>query len=109
MKKFKLVKNTITASAFLLIASISTVNAQGVDEGALKGLIDSFLKPILNGLLYAVPIATAIAIVINILKNFFMSEQEKDEFNLIGKCIKLAIIGGIATGVLGFLKIFGVY
>lgn len=105
----KKIKNVISTTGFLLLVSTQSVLAEGVDEGALKGWIDSFLKPILNGLLYAVPIATAIAIVINILKNFFMSEQEKDEFNLIGKCIKLAIIGGIATGVLGFLKIFGVY
>lgn len=105
----KKIKNVFITTGIILFASTQNILAAGVDEGALKSWIDSFLKPILNGLLYAVPIATAIAIVINILKNFFMSEQEKDEFNLIGKCIKLAIIGGIATGVLGFLKIFGVY
>ena len=80
----------------------------GVDEQGLKDLIDSFLNPIKGAVLYAIPAAAAIAIAIMAIRNFFKNEEQKEEFDLIGKIMKTGIIAGLAQSVAVVLKIFNV-
>ncbi|QIK56354.1 hypothetical protein G7059_00090 [Erysipelothrix sp. HDW6A] len=80
----------------------------GVNGQAFKDLIDSFINPIKDGILYAIPASAAIGIGIMALKNFFKSEEQKEEFDLIGKIVKTGMIAGLAQSVALVLKIFNV-
>lgn len=91
-----------------LFLSTTNVFAAGVDEQAFKDLIDSFLNPLKNSILYAIPAAAVIAIAIMAMRNFFKNEEQKEEFDLIGKIIKTGIIAGLAQSAALVLKIFGV-
>lgn len=94
------------ASMFSVLAEEE--QKSGVDGQGLKDLIDSYLNPIKGAVLYAIPASAVIAIVIMAIRNFFKNEEQKEEFDLIGKIIKTGIIAGLAQSAAIVLKIFNV-
>ena len=110
-KKLSSVFKYVTLSSVLLFAGVSKVFAEdgpGVNEEELKNLVNGYVDPIKNVLIWVVPVCAAIGAAILGVKHFFKTEQEQEDFDLISKLIKLGIVAILIQSIVIVFKIFGV-
>ncbi len=101
---------TVAMTSVFIAASVGAISADGpgVDPGALQDLINGFVTPIKDVLIWVVPTVAAIGALILGIRHFFKNEQEQEEFDLMGKLVKLGIVAAILQSIAIVFKIFGV-
>ena len=79
---------------------------QGFNEQGATNLLESFLTPISNTLLWAIPVAAGAACMLVYLQWLGKDEMER-EHSPYGRSIKKIVIGAvIAYGINGILNLF---
>lgn len=91
-----------------VLKNIKLVGATGVNAEEFKSFIQLFTDPIQEVLLWVIPSVAVIAAIIMGLMYFFKTEQEKEEFEIIGKLIKMGIVAAILQSVAIVFRILGV-
>lgn len=105
MNKRNAIKSLIVTGIIFLNANVHA--EPGVNEGELKNLISAYTDPIKNVMIWIVPTVAIIGALVLGIKHFFKNEQEQEEFDLVGKLIKLGIVASLLQSVAIVFKIFG--
>lgn len=106
MNKINIVKGALITSVVFMNSKVAAATP-GVNEGQLKELISAYTNPIKNVMIWVVPTAAIIGALVLGIQHFFKNEQEQEEFNLVGKLIKLGIVASLLQSIAILFKIFG--
>ena len=108
MNKLKNVLWMPAVASFLFALSATPVHAAGFNEGEAKSFIESFITPMTNVALWAVPLVAILACIFTGIVWMLKDEEEKESKHWKKPIKGIIFAAVIAESIAVILKIFGI-